>query len=52
MKINTKYGALDEGQGLIATIQMPRNFGEINKSLPANKYNNKKIQEEMLMEDE
>ena len=52
LKINTKYGALDEGQGLIATIQMPRNFGEINKSLPANKYNNKKIQEEMLMEDE
>ena len=29
-----------------------RNLGEINKNLPMNKYNNKQIREEMMMEDE
>ena len=52
LKINMKYGGTEEKQGLIATIQMPVNLGEINKSLPGNKYNNKQVQEEMLMEDE
>ena len=52
LKIYTKYCGTEEKQGLIATIQIPRNFEEINKSLPENKYNKKKVQEEMLMEDE
>ena len=52
LKINTMYGGLEEKQGLIATIKIPRNLGEINKNLPMNKYNNKQIQEEMMMEDE
>ena len=52
LKINMKYSGTEEKQGLIATIQMPMNLGEINKSLPGNKYNIKQIQEEMLMEDE
>ena len=52
LKIITKYSGGEEKQGLIATIQLPRNLGEINKSLPLNKYNNKRAKEEMLMEDE
>ena len=52
LKIRTKYGSLEEKQGLIATIKIPRNLGEINKNLPMNKYNNKQIREEMMMEDE
>ena len=52
LKIRTIYGDLEEKQGLIATIKIPRNLGEINKNLPMNKYNNKQIQEEMMMEDE
>ena len=52
LKIRTMYGGLEEKQGLIATIKIPRNLGEINKNLPMNKYNNKQIREEMMMEDE
>ena len=42
----------EEQKSLIATIKMPRNLREINGNLPMNKYNNKKIREEMLREDE
>ena len=52
LKINTKNNKGEERQGLIATIKVPRNLGEINKSLPKSKYNNKIVREEMLMEDE
>ena len=50
------FDQYDERQkGLIATIKMPRNFREINGNLPMNKYNkynNKRVREEMLREDE
>ena len=55
LKIRYKYeNSMEEKQGLIATIKIPRNLGEINKNLPMNKYNNNKqqVREEMLMEDE
>ena len=52
LKINMKNNGGEEKQGLIATIRVPRNLGEINKSLPRNKYNNKQVRKEMLMEDE
>ena len=45
--------SINEGkQGLIATIKMPRNMREINRSLPMKRYNNKQGREEMLKEDE
>jgi len=37
LKISTRINGSDEKQGLIATIKIPRNLGEINKSLPMNK---------------
>ena len=50
------FDQYDERQkGLIATIKMPRNFREINGNLPMNKYNkynSKRVREEMLREDE
>ena len=52
LKIITKYSGGEEKSGLIATIKVPRNLGEINKSLPMSKYNNIQNREEMLMEDE
>ena len=52
LKINMKNNGGEEKQGLIATIRVPRNMGEINKALPKNKYNNKQVRREMLMEDE
>ena len=52
LRIRMMYGNVEEKQGLIATIKIPRNLGEINKNLPMNKYNNKQINEEMMMEDE
>ena len=51
LKIITKYSGGEEKQGLIATIQLPRNLGEINKSLPLNKYNNKRAKEEAEYEE-
>ena len=45
--------SINEGkQALIATIKMPRNMREINRSLPMKRYNNKQRREEMLKEDE
>ena len=52
LKINMKNNGGEEKQNLIATIRVPRNMVEINKALPKNKYNNKQVRKEMLMEDE
>ena len=36
LRIRIMYGNLEEKQGLIATIKIPGNLGEINKILPMN----------------
>ena len=41
LKINTKTYMAEEKSGLIATIKLPLNLGEINKSLPMSKFNTK-----------